>query len=131
MKILVVEDDYITSRVLQEILLSFGDCDVAEDGKEALELFEEAHERGVPYDVIFLDIMMPELDGQETLNHIRDYETQENIKGLEGVKIVMTTALDDFENIKTAFKNQCEDYIVKPFDKDKITNSLIKLGFLS
>ena len=36
----------------------------------------------------------------------------------------MTTALDDFDNIKTAFRNQAEGYIVKPIDKDKVVKVL-------
>jgi YesN/AraC family two-component response regulator len=49
---------------------------------------------------------------------------------LDGCKIIMTTALDDFDNIAMAFKNQAEGYIVKPIDKDKIIAKLMELGFL-
>ncbi len=130
MKSLIVEDDYITAQVMKEILSAFGECDAAEDGKQALDLFSESHVDGFPYDVIFLDIMMPELDGQETLAKMREIEKEFGILGLDGVKVVMTTALDDFENIKKAFKNQCEGYIVKPVEKDKVVKKLIDLGFL-
>lgn len=70
MRTLVVEDDYITSQVMQEILSAFGDCDVAENGAQAIELFTTAQLTGVLYDVIFLDIMMPEKDGQEVQHQI-------------------------------------------------------------
>lgn len=130
MKTLVVEDDYITSEVMREIMTSFGECHVAENGLKAIEYFKNAIIDGNPYDLIFLDIMMPELDGQETLNQIREVEYSLNIKGLDCVKIVMTTALDDFENIRSAFKNQCEGYLVKPVDKDKVTKTLIDLELL-
>ncbi len=130
MRTLVVEDDYITSQVMQEIMLSFGSCDVAEDGMQAIELFTTAHLTGMLYDVVFLDIMMPEMDGQEVLAKFRKVEEMNSIKGLDGVKIIMTTALDDFHNIKTVFKNQAEGYIVKPIDKDKVVNALANLGLL-
>lgn len=130
MKVLVVEDDYITSQVMKEILSGFGECDVAEDGIQAIDMFTESHIDGFPYEIIFLDIMMPGLDGQEALAKIRDIEKEFGIIGLDGVKIVMTTALDDFDNIKKAFKNQCEGYIVKPVEKDKIVKKLVELGFL-
>lgn len=130
MKSLIVEDDYITAEVMREIMSAFGECDVAEDGKRALDFFSVALVTKEVYDVIFLDIMMPELDGQETLENIRRMENDYDIRGLDGVKIVMTTALDDFENIKKAFKSQCEGYIVKPIDKDKIVNKLIELKLL-
>ncbi len=128
MKSLIIEDDYITSQVMQEILLAFGEADVAENGFKGLELFTTALVDNKKYDVIFLDIMMPELDGQQVLAQIRRIEEDYEIFGLEGVKIIMTTALDDFDNIKTAFKNQCEGYIVKPIDKDKIIEKVVNLG---
>lgn len=130
MKTLVVEDDYITSQVMQEIMLSFGECDIAEEGASAIQLFNKAHEINKPYDLIFLDIMMPEMDGQEVLRHIRSIESTKSIQGLEGVKVVMTTALDDFDNIKSAFQKQAEGYIVKPIDKDKVIKILINLDML-
>lgn len=130
MKSLIVEDDYITSQVMQEILLAFGEADLAEDGFKGLELFTTALVENKKYDVIFLDIMMPELDGQEVLAQVRRIEEDYDIYGLDGVKIIMTAALDDFENIKTAFKNQCEGYIVKPIEKDKIVQKISDLGLI-
>lgn len=131
MRTMVVEDDYITSQVMQEIMLSFGSCDVAEDGMLAIELFQTAHLTGMLYDVVFLDIMMPEMDGQEVLAKIRKIEEMNGVLGLDGVKIIMTTALDDFNNIKSAFVGQAEGYIVKPIDKDKVIKALDNLGLLS
>lgn len=130
MKTLIVEDDYITSQVMQEIMSSFGDCEIAEDGKKALELFTEAFNLNKPYEVIFLDIMMPEMDGQVVLNRIREIEAENGIVGLDAVKIIMTTALDDYDNIKSAFKNQAEGYLVKPIDKDKVVKTLLNLHLL-
>jgi two-component system, chemotaxis family, chemotaxis protein CheY len=130
MKILIVEDDFITSQVLQEITSAFGKTDAAEDGFRAFDLFTASLAQNEPYDVIFLDIMMPDMDGQEVLERVREIEAINGIQGLDGVKIIMTTALDDFSNIKKAFNNQCEGYIVKPFDKDKIAKALINAGIL-
>lgn len=131
MRTLVVEDDYITSQVMQEIMLSFGECDIAEDGKQAIELFNTAQLSSMLYDVIFLDIMMPEMDGQEVLAKIRNIEKLNGIMGLDCVKVVMTTALDDYANISAAFKSQAEAYIVKPIDKDKVIKALVEIGMLS
>ena len=130
MKSLVVEDDFITSEVMHEILLAFGEADVATDGMKAQEKFTSALDEEAPYDIIFLDIMMPEFTGQDVLEKIREIEASHGINGLDGVKIIMTTALDDFANIATAFKNQADDYIVKPIDKDKIIKKLMEFDFL-
>jgi len=127
MKTLVIEDDFVTSQVMKEILLSFGDCDIATDGTIGLDYFNEALINNNPYDLIFLDIMMPGLTGQEVLKQIRDIESGKKILGLDQTNIIMSTALDDISNIKKAFKSQAEGYIVKPIDKDKIIKILIDL----
>ncbi|MFZ2958642.1 MAG: response regulator [Candidatus Ozemobacteraceae bacterium] len=130
MRILVAEDDFVSRRLLMEYLSPYGSCDPAVDGKEALEAFKKALEIGKPYDLICLDIMMPEIDGQEVLHEIRRFEEEKGIAGLFGVKIIMTTALDDFKNIMTAFRHQCEAYLVKPVERGKMVEQLKSMGLL-
>ncbi len=131
MKFLVCEDDYITSQVMLELMLAFGKCDLAEDGKKAVELFSIAIEQNEPYSFIFLDIMMPELDGQGVLNKLREIEAEYGVLGLDASKVIMTTALDDYQNIKTAFNNQADGYLVKPVEKDKIVQLLNDFGMIA
>ena len=63
MKALVVEDDFTSRLIMQEMLLGYGSVHIAVNGREALDAFMVAFEKGAPYDLICLDIMMPELDG--------------------------------------------------------------------
>lgn len=130
MKTLIVEDDYITSQIMQEIMLHYGDCDIAENGSEALSKISTAIDSNHHFDVIFLDIMMPGISGQEVLTQIRQIEEISGIQGLDASKIIMTTALDDFGNIKTAFINQAEAYIVKPIENDKVKRVLQDLDLI-
>jgi len=130
MKSLVVDDDFFCRRILQTILSGYGETHVAVDGKEALFAFEQAHAEEAPYDVICLDIMMPEMDGQEVLKTIRELEVKKNIFGSDSVKIIMTTALDDKENIKQAFREQCESYLIKPISKSKLLKILTDFGLI-
>jgi two-component system chemotaxis response regulator CheY len=130
MKTLVVEDEFTSRRLLQRILSPYGEVDVAIDGKEAIEAFRLAMEEKLPYTVICLDIMLPEIDGQEVLREIRKVEEEKGVHGLKGAKIIMTTALDDTENVMEAFKSQCDAYIVKPIDKKKLLDQLQALGLL-
>lgn len=130
MKSLVVDDDFFSRRVLQTIFSGYGECHVAVDGKEALFAFEQALAEEAPYDVICLDIMMPEMDGQEVLKKLREMEEKKGIFGSDSVKIIMTTALDDSENIRQAFRSQCESYLIKPISKSKLNAILVNLELI-
>ena len=128
MKILITEDDSVSLKLLQSILSPHGEVDTAVNGLEGLKAFQKAWKALKPYDLICLDIMMPEMDGQELLKRIR---SSENDMGVPEVKIIMTTALDDSKNIMTAFRNQCEAYLVKPIRREKVEEHLRAFGFLA
>ena len=128
MKILVVEDDFVSGKVMKKMMSSYGEVDIASYGEKGVELFEKALNEKNPYDVVCLDIMMPEMDGYEVLKRIRNLENQRGI--LEGTKVIITSALGDFNNIKAAYREQCEYYLVKPIEKEKLEEVLIKLGMI-
>jgi len=131
MKILIVEDEFVSRHVLQELLSPYGECDMAVNGKEAVDAFESALAENRPYNLVCLDIMLPEMDGQEALKKMREIERKYQIGGLDGVKIIMTTALEDFDNIKRAFIEQCEGYLVKPITREKIITQLKELSLIT
>lgn len=120
MRTLIVEDDFISRRLLQSILSAFGASDVAVNGLEALEAFKLAIEEGNAYDLVCLDIMMPEMDGHDVLRKLREYEESMGRFGKDSATVIMTTALGDLDNIKKAFEEQCEYYLIKPVDKNKL-----------
>lgn len=128
MKILVVEDDFTSRVLLQKLLARYGEVHIAINGREALDAYTQAEAEGEPYELICLDIMMPEVGGQEVLREIRTAESARGIRLGEGVKIIMTTALKDSRNVMTAFREQCDAYLVKPIDRDKLTEQLENLG---
>lgn len=124
MKALVVDDDFASRKILLKYLSEYGQCDISVNGKEAVDVFKLAMEEGEPYDLVCLDIMMPEMDGQTALRQIRELEKEQGKFDQDGAKIIMTTCLDDSDNIKTAFREQCEAYLVKPIDKEKLVKKL-------
>lgn len=130
MDFLIIEDDAITAMVLEEMLSEFGKSEVVENGIFGLEKIEDKLKSKESFDVVFLDIMLPERSGQDILADIRNLDEKYNRKGLDMTKVIMSTALDDYENIKKAFNNLCEGYIIKPFDKEKITKALIDIDVL-
>ena len=128
MRILVTEDDFISRRLLCRYLEPFGECDVAADGREALLAVRQALESGDRYDLICLDIMMPGMDGQQTLVAIRELERQRGIETGSGARIIMTTALEDHTNVMRAFHGECDGYVVKPIEKKKFVLTLKAIG---
>jgi two-component system chemotaxis response regulator CheY len=130
LKILIVEDDFYTRRLLQRFLSPYGEVDIAVNGEEALEAYKSSLDEEFAYDLICLDILMPVMDGQETLKQIREFEEVRGIYGSDGVKVVMVTVLDDNKNILMAFRTGCEGYITKPVDKKTLIDKIEELGLL-
>ncbi|MGC8492671.1 MAG: response regulator [Syntrophobacteraceae bacterium] len=130
MKTLIVEDDFTSRVLLQEILNQYGSVHIAVNGREAVSAAKLAQEEGEPYDLICLDIMMPEMDGQEALRLIREQEEARGIFSTYGAKIIMTTALNDMRNILAAHHSLCDAYLFKPIDKAKLLEELGKMGLL-
>jgi len=131
MKALVVEDDLTSRTLLQKFLDIFGTIDVAENGLEAMNAYQLALEEGEPYDLICLDIIMPEMDGREVLARIRELEDKRKAIGLDQVKIIMTTTVKDKKSILDAFKSGAEAYLCKPIMKDELIAELRALNLIS
>jgi two-component system chemotaxis response regulator CheY len=130
MRFLIVEDDFGSRRLLQALLKDYGACDVVVNGEEAIEAFRLAWEENEPYNAIFLDIMMPKMDGQQALQEIREIEREIGVKPVDEVKVIMTTALEDPKNVVEAYhKGGATAYIVKPIDRDKLDEEMNNLGF--
>ncbi len=128
MKILIVDDDLVSRKYLHGILRKYGYCEIAANGKEAVEYFRLSIENNDPYDIVFLDIMMPEMDGDETLEIIRKIEEDSQIATGQGAKIAMISALNDKKNILSSFSKGCEYYLVKPVHQDKILEIMNDIG---
>jgi two-component system, chemotaxis family, chemotaxis protein CheY len=130
MKILIAEDDFTSRLLLQEILKYYGTSHVAVNGKEAVEAVRIAMEAGEPYDLICLDIMMPEMDGQEALSIIRQMETSTGNTVINNTKIIMTTTLTDKESVLNAAQNQCDYFLAKPVKKARLLEELRKMKLI-
>jgi two-component system chemotaxis response regulator CheY len=131
MRILIAEDDFISRRVLKDILSKYGDCDVAVDGREALQRFGEAFRNSRPYSVIFMDIMMPNMDGIEALKEIRKMEADEGVRDTAEVKVIMVTALGDPRTVVEAYyRGGATAYIVKPIIKKDLLGEMINMGLI-
>ena len=113
---LLVEDDFASRLLLQTFLSRYGECHVAVNGREAVEAVRSVLERGQRYDLICMDIMMPEMDGREAVRRVRALEEEHGILSTSGAKIIMTTAVDDIKEVIRCFQELCDAYLVKPID---------------
>jgi two-component system chemotaxis response regulator CheY len=130
MKTLIVEDDFTSRLLMQELLKGFGVAHIAVDGSEAVEAVNTALVTGQHYNLICLDIMMPGMDGHQTLKKIREMEEERGIFSSDGAKIIMTTALVDIQNKISAFSGLCDGYLTKPIHKELLLDQLRKLELI-
>ena len=130
MKVLIAEDDFASRKFMLRFFEKYGECDVTVDGREAVEAYTMAVEMDEPYDLICLDIMMPEMDGHQALRAIRKIEEESGVAEDERVKIVMTTALSETRHVTKAFENGCTAYAGKPINQDKLEAMLKKFKLI-
>ncbi|WP_407269953.1 response regulator transcription factor [Radiobacillus sp. PE A8.2] len=107
MKLLIIEDDHHLSETIKETTEEMFETEQAFDGEEGLYLAEQNI-----FDVIILDIMLPEMNGYEVLKNLR-------IKGIT-TPVMMLTAKDGIDDKIQGFKVGADDYLVKPFHREEL-----------
>lgn len=131
MKALIVDDDFYSRNMIHEILRSVAQCDIAVNGEEAIEAFRRGMNDGEPYDLICLDLLMPEMDGQQALREIRAIEKEHEVGPEKESKVIVTTMLDDKKETHDAFfLGGATSYLVKPIDEEKLIDEVKSLGLL-
>lgn len=128
MKCLVVEDDLLTRTTLEGILSEVSECHVRVNGHEAVAAFRRALDQGEPFDMLCLDIMIPEMDGLGVLKAVRELERAAHIADAMAVKVIMITSMQDPDHILDAFREGCEAYIVKPVDRAELFAEMDRLA---
>lgn len=107
MKVLIVEDDKILARTIEQCIASKYDVDHAYDGEEGM-LYAKQN----IYDAIILDLMMPVMNGYETLSHLRSDKIY--------TPVLILTAKDGLEDKLKGFRIGADDYLVKPFNREEL-----------
>ena len=130
MRILIVEDDPTTQKLYEAFMIEFGEVTTANDGKEGYNTYCDAYEKGEGFDLIFMDIMMPEVDGLSAVSAIRDYEIEKGLSAEERVPVIMISAMDDTQSLYQAEKAEVLDYIVKPITRKDLLKCFYKCGLI-
>ncbi|MCG6892307.1 MAG: sigma-54 dependent transcriptional regulator [Desulfobacteraceae bacterium] len=110
-RILVVDDDRATRESMEEILEDDYDVVCVADGPSALEKIQKE-----VFDLVFLDVVMPEMDGIETLRRIKAFDNS--------LDVIMVSATDRAREATDSIKSGAYDYITKPFDAEVVLHHL-------
>jgi sigma-B regulation protein RsbU (phosphoserine phosphatase) len=104
--VLVVDDNRVNRMMLRGMLQQQGhQVEVASNGKEALDLVNNQR-----FDLVLLDIVMPELDGFQVLDHMK------SDVGLRDIPIIMISSLENISSVITCIEKGAEDFLHKPYD---------------
>mgnify|MGYP001768518925 CR=1 FL=1 len=131
LRCLIVEDDELSRELLALQMETYAVCDQAENGRVGVDRFSQALESGQPYDLILLDIVMPEMDGLEAAKAIRSHEEKQGIKIDKGVHIVVLSSLSTPQDVIQAYvAAQSSAHLVKPVQPEKLVKTLRKLDLI-
>lgn len=130
MKTLIVEDDFTARLVLQKFLSLYGECHIAVNGREGVDAFRMAMESGEGYDLVCMDILLPEMNGEEAVREIRALEESRGILSSAGAKIIMTTAVEDPKAVIRSFQHLCDAYLIKPIHLADLLKHLRNFGLV-
>ncbi|MBN9604600.1 MAG: response regulator [Afipia felis] len=122
LSILVAEDNEINALLIRSLLTKLGhEAVICTNGHETLESWLAAETAGTRYDVVLMDVQMPELSGIEATRMIR---TRESERGLSRTKILALTANALVEDRYACFEAGMDGFLVKPLDRDKLAQAL-------
>ena len=130
MRVLVIDDDESTRTLLKSMVAKMGECETAGSGKEALDAFKKAWQDWRPFDLIFLDILMPEMDGSQVLIKIRKLERKKGIPDKLKAKIIMVSGVSQKEMVMACLRDGCDDFMVKPLETQLLINKIRHFGLL-
>lgn len=129
--ILVVDDDEVIRKFLVKVLSQYGQCDMARDGHEAVDMYAGALQQGWAYDLVVMDIMMPIMDGMEATERITRMRDKSEVEGVDSSRVLMLSCLDDAEHLASAqFEAGADAYLTKPVEIHNVIEALLGLGLI-
>jgi len=130
-RFLIVEDEALSRKIMEDFLSEFAECHTAADGEEAFKLFEQAILDGKPYHLVCTDLVMPKVDGYELIKNIRACEQSLPIVDCLRTRIFVISGSDDHQDMSRALLDcDGDDYIVKPFRREQMRSVLEKYNLI-
>lgn len=127
MRFLIVDDDESVILFLRMVLSAYAECLTACNGVEALSAFEAALDEERPFTAVFMDILMPDMNGTQVVQKLRRLEYERG--QLAPFKLIMISVLMDTKNVSDSFfHGRADAYLPKPLNRDVLVHELTKLG---
>lgn len=118
--VLVVDDNQTNRDILHHHIVSWGMSNgSAPDGATALHLLQEAFDRGVPYDVALLDMMMPGMSGIDLARRIKAHPNTRD------VKLIMLTSVGQYGDVEKAYEAGIDVYLTKPVRQSQLYDAIM------
>lgn len=125
MRILIVDDEFVALTKMVAILSDYGECECATNGRQAFEMYSEAVIQGQYFDLIVVDINMPELNGLGLLERI---SLDERSLKLPTMRKIIVSAASNATNVLKAGDFSCDAFLVKPVRRDALCAKLVEMG---
>ncbi len=126
-KILIVDDSASVREQLTAILSPVAECHVAVNGQEAVDLIKA--KPGKSFDLVLMDVIMPEKDGLTAVKEIREFEKEKGWSGDNTLTIIIATTIKDPSRILIAqYECGADAYIAKPFTEETVLQTLRNNG---
>jgi len=131
MRVLIVDDDFYSRSFLEYVLHPYAACDAVENGEEAVMAYQRALKDKKPYDLVCMDLRLPEIDGAAAMREIRGIERDLGVPAGLGAKIIVTSVLEDAEDTHNAlFLGDAVAFLQKPIEEKDLLAKLCSLGLL-
>lgn len=132
MRILLVDDDPVSGRVLEALAGAYGTSELVNSGLAAIRaVVRSMRAEEARFDLLCLDIHMPGVDGHEVLETLREVEEACGVQPGRGLKVLMVSGEQASAHVIRAFRNQCDGFLNKPVSRDEFHAALEKLQLAS
>ncbi len=125
-KVLIVDDEVSCRSIIQRILSKDFECILAEDGQTAAKIFSQEVHKGKAFDLVILDLMLPDMYGLELMKLIK---AAEETGMIDNSKVLVLSGVDGSQQVVDAYENGVDGYLTKPINAGELKTELGKLGF--
>ena len=128
MRSLAIDDEFVVLSKMVAMLESFGQCDAAMTSRQALDLFRRALEEARPYDLVTIDINLPDMSGIMLLGRLNE---EEGRRSAPRARKLMVTAESTMLNVLASASADCDGFLAKPLRRAVLSEKLVDLGLLA